>query len=83
MGSTVINVENLYELPKNLENVKYLTLRCSLGLDQKYFSVNKLIQICNSNTEFMMIVLESNNVDGHLIHLFLNDEDVTKMIKKD
>jgi len=83
MGSTVINVENLYELPKHLENIKYLTLRCSLGLDQKYFSVYKLKQICNSKTEFMMIVFENNNVDGHLIRLFLNDEDVTSIIKND
>ncbi|XP_060861462.1 maternal protein tudor-like [Metopolophium dirhodum] len=83
MGSTVINVENLYELPKHLENVKYLTLRCSLGLDQKYFSIYKLKQICNSKTEFMMIVFENNNIDGHFIRLFLNDEDVTTIIKKD
>ncbi|CAI6344848.1 unnamed protein product [Macrosiphum euphorbiae] len=83
MGSTVINVENVYELPKHLENIKYLTLRCSLGLDQKYFSLYKLKEICNSKTEFMMILFENNNVDGHLIRLFLNDEDVTTIIKKD
>lgn len=83
MGSSVVNVEQLFELPKHLENVKYLTLRCSLGLDEKYFSVFKLKQICNIKTEFMMIVIENNNVDGHLIRLFLNDEDVAIIIKKD
>jgi len=83
MGSSVVNVEKLFELPKHLENIKYLTLRCSLGLDEKYFSVLKLKQICNSKTEFMMIVFENNNVDGHLIRLFLKDEDVAIIIKKD
>ncbi|XP_022171376.1 maternal protein tudor-like [Myzus persicae] len=83
MGSSVLNVEKLFELPKHLQNVQYLTLRCSLGLDEKYFSLNKLKQICNSKTEFMMIVLENNNIDGHLIRLFLNDEDVMTIIKKD
>ncbi|XP_026813145.1 maternal protein tudor-like [Rhopalosiphum maidis] len=82
MGSSIINVEKLFQLPKHIENVKYLTLRCSLGLDERYFSLFKLKLLCNSKTEFMMILFKNNNADGHLIHLFLNDEDVTTIIKK-
>jgi len=82
MGSSVVNVEQLFELPKHIENIKYLTLRCSLGLNEKDFSINKLKLICNSKTEFRMIVFKNDNVDGHLIHLFLNDEDITTSIQK-
>ncbi|XP_025206363.1 maternal protein tudor [Melanaphis sacchari] len=82
MGSSIINVEKLFKLPNHIQNLKYLTLRCSLGLDEKYFSLHKLKLICNSKTEFMMIVNKNNNTDGHLIQLLYNGVDVATIIKK-
>lgn len=82
MGGCMTNVEKLFQLPKHIENVKYLTLNCSLGLDNKYYCLYKLRSLCDDKTEFMMTICKNNNINGHLIYLFLNDEEVSTIIKK-
>lgn len=83
MGNKIIKVNKLYDLPPIIQKDKSLVLYCTLGLDNKYFNKTKLTQLCdNGNTEFTMIVLEQNDINGHLIRLFLNNVDVTKLIQK-
>lgn len=87
MGSTQITVNKLYDLPKHMKNVKYLSVHCSLGLSDQYYSSLKLRNLCNpnNNNKFMMFVLKHNPnaTDGHLVHLLLDNKDVKSMIKKD
>lgn len=82
MGNKLITVKELYDLPPTIKKNKSLVMYCSLGLDDKYFSRTKLTQLCNNGiTQFTMIVLEQNFISGHLIRLFSNNEDVTKLIR--
>lgn len=83
MGGSSVYVDELFNLPEHLKSIKYLSLSCTLGLDERYYSTKKLRLTCdNGNAEFTMIILQSN-IDGHHIQLFLNNENVTNMIKKD
>lgn len=82
-GGCILQVQKLYALPKHIENVKFFFTHCSLGLDERYFSTKKLKQLCSKKTEFQMIVLQNNFIDGHCILLILDDKDVKQLIKKD
>lgn len=84
MGCKKLQVQELFDLPRCMKNLKYMTIHCSLGLDEKNFNVNRLRQICNDGkTEFMMMILKENEVGGHHIQLFLDDKDVAEIIKYD
>lgn len=84
MGGSSVIVEELFNLPEHMKSIKYLSLPCMLSLDEKYYSTEKLRLISdNGNTEFTMIILQSHDIQGHHIHLFLNNEDVANMIKND
>ncbi|VVC39699.1 Tudor domain [Cinara cedri] len=81
MGNSLIRVKELYKLPPFLKNDKSLVMFCALGLDEKNVDRNKLLKLCNNGyTQFTMIVLENNNINGHVIRLFLNNEDVLKLV---
>lgn len=82
MGCIKRIVNQLYALPTRIKNVEYLTMRCSLNLDNSKYSVGKLRQINESVEEFDMIVLKNKASGGHIIRLFLNGKDVAEMIKK-
>lgn len=81
-GGISVNVKELFALPEHLKSVKYLYISCTLGLDENHYSSKKLEQICDSNEEFLMVILQSNTIEGHLIHLFLNNKNITDMIKR-
>lgn len=82
-GGLLFEVQELFALPLKIAKVKYLIMFCSLGLDERYFSSTKLKNLCsNGQREFTMVVIKNNPNEGHLIRLFLNNEDVTEMIKK-
>lgn len=84
MGCLIVFVKKLFILPAYLEKIQYFALQCSLNLNNLYFSSKKLRHIIdNGRTEFKMIVLQNNEVNGHHIQLFLNGRDVSEMIKKD
>lgn len=82
-GGCVVQVQKLFTLPKHIENVKYFYTHCSLGLDERYFSSDKLRKLCSNNTEFQMIIVKSNFINGHCILLILDGKDVKELIKKD
>lgn len=82
-GGCAVHVQKLFVLPKHIANVKYFFTHCSLDLDERYFNSNKLRQLCSNNTEFQMIILRNNFIDGHCVHLILDGKDVKQLIKKD
>lgn len=85
-GNTHLSVEKLYILPEHMKNVKYLSVHCSLGLNDQHYSSLKLRNLCYSNNcKFTMFVLKHspNASDGHHVHLLLNNEDVKSMIQRD
>lgn len=84
MGGKKFQTQELYELPKCMTDIEYKIIHCSLGLNDKQFSVNRLRQLCNDGkTEFTMILLEENEINGHHIQLFLDDKNVEELIKND
>lgn len=84
IGSSLFEVQELFVLPSCIANIKYLSVHCSLRLDERYFSSTKLRLLCsNDQTEFTMIVIENNYIKGHHISLLLDNKDVMEMIKKD
>lgn len=84
-GNSHLSAEKLYILPEHMTSVKYLSVHCSLGLNDQHYSSYKLRNLCSNNNKFTMFVLKHNPnaTDGHLIHLLLNNKDVKNMIKKD
>ncbi|XP_025411526.1 uncharacterized protein LOC112684302 [Sipha flava] len=82
-GGCIVQVEKLFALPKHIENVKFFFTHCSLGLDERYFSTQKLRQLCSKKTEFQMMVLQNNFIDGHCILIMSDGKDVKQLIKKD
>lgn len=82
MGGLKIFVKELFYLPPHIGNIEYLYIYCSLNEFDERSNLNKLRQICDEGkTTFTMIVFQSNETDGHRIELFLNDENVSKIIK--
>jgi len=83
MGCINIEVDKLFALPTDLEEINYITLHCSLGLDRQCFSTKKLQDICDDGkTKFRMVVLKSDSVVGHHVQLLLNGKDVKNNIRR-
>jgi len=73
--------DELYELPKSIQNIKTMELCCSLGLNSNNYSKKKFIDICkNGKTTFLMVVIKNDHTNGHIVKLFLNSTDITTMI---
>lgn len=71
----------LYELPKSIQNIQTLDIYCSLGLNIQEYSKKKFIDICdNGNTKFLMVVIKNDDINGHIVKLFLKFKDVKTMI---
>lgn len=78
-----IIVNELFQLPKSIKNVKTTDIYCSLGLNRQEYSEKKFIDISdNSKTKFLMVVIKHDNINGHIVKLFLKYKDVTTMICK-
>ncbi|XP_025201380.1 uncharacterized protein LOC112598928 [Melanaphis sacchari] len=76
-----IIVDELYELPKTIINVKTIDLFCSLGLNTISYSNELFVDICNnSKTKFKMVVIKNNHFKFHTVKLFLGSKDITSMI---
>lgn len=80
-GQLLTNVHQLYILPKHMLHAKYLTMHCTLGLDEAHYSSNKLRELGKHNSKFMMLVLKHDPINGHLVQLLKDNNDVTSMIK--
>lgn len=76
--------DKLFLLPKNIANVKVSDIRCSLGLDDRFYSTKKFIEICNDGvTKLSMITIKSDPVNGiNFVKLFYNNIDVETMMIK-
>jgi hypothetical protein len=76
-------VNQLFELPKSIRNTQTTDIFCSLGLNKQKYSEKKFIDICdNGKTKFLMVVIKNNDIEGHIVKLFLKYQDVTTMICK-
>ncbi|KAE9535722.1 hypothetical protein AGLY_007623 [Aphis glycines] len=76
-----IIVDELFELPKSLINVKTTDLFCSLGLNEMSYSNKLFVDICNNGkTKFKMVIIKENRINAHIVKLFLNSKDITSMI---
>ncbi|KAL4113269.1 hypothetical protein QTP88_016928 [Uroleucon formosanum] len=76
-----IIVDELFEIPKSLKNVKTTDLHCSLGLNKTDYSNKLFIDICNnSNVKFKMVVIKNDHINAHIVKLFLNSKDIKSMI---
>lgn len=83
MGCINIEVEKLFALPRDLAEINYISLCCTLYLERYRYSTKSLRQICdNGKTKFTMVVLQSNYVDGHHVELFLNGKNIKKSIRR-
>jgi len=85
MGGLKVHAKELFYLPPYIKDIKYLSIYCVLDeFDKQHCNLNKLRQICDEGrTTFTMIVLQNNEINGHCIQLFLDDQDISKIIKED
>lgn len=76
-----IVIDELYKLPKSIQNIETKDMYCSLALSPQIYSNQKFIDICkNRNPKFMMLVIKTDYVQGHVVKLYLNNLDVETMI---
>ncbi|XP_027849928.2 uncharacterized protein LOC114129401 [Aphis gossypii] len=76
-----IFVDELYELPKSIINMKTTDLSCSLGLNKLSYSNKLFVDICkNGKTTFKMVVINDDGMNAIIVKLFLDCNDITSMI---
>lgn len=73
-------VNELFELPKSIQDVQTLDIYCSLELNNQEYSNKKFINLCaDCKTKFEMVVIKKE-FDYHIVKLFLKSKDVATMI---
>jgi len=80
-GCRKIFVDELYELPNSIINMKTTDLSCSLGLNELSYSNKLFVDLCkNGKTKFKMVVINDNGINALIVKLFLDCNDITSMI---
>lgn len=75
-------VKELFQLPKSIQNVQTTDIYCSLNCINYHYSTNKkFVDICDDGkTKFLMVIIKNDHIYGHIVKLFLNSQDVEKLI---
>lgn len=77
----LVIMEELYELPKSIQNLETMDVHCCFNSSSKMYSNKKFREICkNGETKFLMVIIKNDHVNGHIVKLYLNNVDVETMI---